>query len=92
MEGKYIILKLELVKFENALPKVVVGSGVMVGVGVIVMYGGESALTIPTMLSAHSIEIKYFFKSNIFSPAIPSIVGSYPRSLRPQAYNNKYFT
>jgi hypothetical protein len=53
-----MIEKLDDVRLLNALPYVVVGSGVMIGVGVIVIYGGESAFTKPTRLpSAHTIEI-----------------------------------
>ena len=66
--GKVIIEKLEDVKLSKNLPYVVVGSGVINGVGVIVIYGGESALTILTKPSAHIIETileMCFLKSSI---------------------------
>jgi hypothetical protein len=49
---------LEEVRLSKALPYVVTSKGVIVGVGVIVIYGGESAFTNPTILpSAHNVGI-----------------------------------
>jgi hypothetical protein len=64
--GKYIKLKFDDVRLENAFPKVVVGRGVIIGVGVIVMYGGEDAFATSTRPSAHINETIYFFKFNIY--------------------------
>ncbi|MFA5745749.1 MAG: hypothetical protein WC932_02690 [archaeon] len=55
-------------KLEKLTPNVVVGNGVITGVGVIVIYGGDCALTTPTMSSAHIIEIifeSWFLKLSI---------------------------
>jgi hypothetical protein len=57
LDGKLIIEKFEDVRLSINLPNVVVGRGVMVFVGNIVIYGGDCAFTIPTMPSAHIIEI-----------------------------------
>jgi hypothetical protein len=72
--GKYKIEKFDDVKLLKALPNVVVGNGVITGVAGIVIYGGESALTIPT--NAHNDEmtpnIFFFIKpSNIIYQLLP---------------------
>lgn len=69
--GNVIIEKLEAVRLSNARPYVVAGSGLITGVGVIVMYGGVCAFAKPIILSAHTIEMIYFFKSIIFHQSEP---------------------
>lgn len=73
------MLKCEDVRLSIALPKVVVGSRVIVGVFVIVMYGGDCAFAKPTILSAHMIEMileMYFFMFIILPPTISCIISS----------------
>ena len=73
--GKVMIEKLDDVRLLNALPYVVVGSGVMIGVGVIVIYGGESAFTKPTRLpSAHIVKLILEIIVSIISPPAVGIV------------------
>lgn len=76
-----MIEKFEDVRLLNAFPNVVRGNGLITGVGVIVIYGGESALTTPTPTNAHivvTIFSIYFFKSGIFqlqsSPELYEVV------------------
>ena len=64
-DGNEIILKLDAVRLSKLLPKVVVANGVIVGVGGMVIYGGD-ALTTPH--SAHkddNIVRIYFLNPNI---------------------------
>jgi hypothetical protein len=79
--GKKIKLKWDCDKFVNPAPNVVVDNGVIVGDAVIVIYGGDCAFAISTILSAHIIEIIfeiYLFKLNIFqlqsSPVLYDVV------------------
>jgi hypothetical protein len=69
------MLKCEDVRLLKLDPNVVVGSGLIIGVGVIVIYGGDCAFAIPTHPSADIIEIILeicFFKSSInFTPNYP---------------------